>query len=265
MWYALKFAYDGINFHGYARQPNVYTIEGSIINALEILGLINNPKINRFRSASRTDKGVSALGNVISFDCYYDLSRDILKEINEELNDVWFYGFKEVDQKFYPRFAKLRHYRYYLKVDDDFDFDLFLKGAELFTGERDFRNFCKSDGRKTVREIKNIIIDRFDNLLSINFFAQTFIWQQVRRIVSALEKLGYHEIEIDHIKKALEKPEEKRFFGIAKAENLILVDIRYDFDFEYDEKLKSKIREIEDRVIERAMTDNSDRRRFFSQ
>ena len=90
MRYAFKFAYDGINFHGYARQPNVYTVEGAIINTLEILRLINNPKINRFRSASRTDKGVSALGNVIAFDCYYDLSIDVLKEINEELDDIWF-------------------------------------------------------------------------------------------------------------------------------------------------------------------------------
>ena len=266
MRYALKFAYDGINFHGYARQPNVYTIEGAIINTLEILGLINNPKINRFRSASRTDKGVSALGNVIAFDCYYDLSIRILDEINEELDDIWFYGFKEVDQKFYPRFAKLRHYRYYLKVNNDFDFDVFLEGANLFTGEKDFKNFCKHDGkRKTIREIKNIIVDRFGNLLSINFFAQTFVWQQVRRIVSALEKLGYHEIDIDEVKLALEKPYERRFFGIARGENLVLVDVKYDFEFEFNEGFRRKAKEIEEKVIERAMTGNLDKRKFFSQ
>ena len=265
MRYAFKFAYDGINFHGYARQPNVYTVEGAIINTLEILRLINNPKINRFGSASRTDKGVSALGNVIAFDCYYDLSIDVLKEINEELEDIWFYGFREVDQKFYPRFAKLRHYRYYLKVNDDFDFDAFLEGANLFTGERDFKNFCKpGEKRKTVREIKNIIVDKFGNLLSINFFAQTFVWQQVRRIVSALEKLGYHEIDINEVKMALEKPDERRFFGIARGENLVLVDVKYEFEFEFDEVFRGKVKEIEERVIERAMTDSLDRRKSFS-
>ena len=31
---AVKFAYDGRNFHGYARQPKMETIEGNIINIL---------------------------------------------------------------------------------------------------------------------------------------------------------------------------------------------------------------------------------------
>lgn len=260
MRYALKFAYDGFGFQGYARQPNLNTIEGSIINALERIGLINNPKVNTFRSASRTDKGVSALGNVIAFDCYYDLSKGILKDINKELKDVWFYGFKEVYQGFCPRFAKLRHYRYYMNVDDDFDFDLFLKGADLFTGKRDFRNFCKPDTRKTIREIKNVIVERSYNLLSINFFAQTFVWQQVRRIVSALERLGYHEVDIGHIREALEKPDKKAFFGISRAENLILVDVKYDFDFEYERGFRKILVEIENKVIERAMTGSLGRR-----
>ena len=264
MRYALKFAYDGTRFHGYARQPNVYTVEGAIINALESLGLISNPKINRFRSASRTDKGVSALGNVIAFDCYYDLTIDILEDINDELRDIWFYGFRRVDQKFYPRFAKLRHYRYYLWINDDFDFDAFLEGASLFTGEKDFRNFCKADGRNTVREIKNIIIDKFENLLSINFFAQTFVWQQVRRIVSALEKIGYHEVGIDTVKKAIEKPEERRTFGIAKAENLLLVDVRYDFDFEFKSSIIERIPDLERRIIERSRPDSLDSKMFSS-
>ena len=107
-------------------------------------------------------------------------------------------------------------------------------------------------------------MDKFGNLLSINFFAQTFVWQQVRRIVSALEKLGYHEIDINEVKMALEKPDERRFFGIARGENLVLVDVKYEFEFEFNEVFRRKVKEIEERVIERAMTDSLDRRKSFS-
>ena len=36
----LKFAYDGSKFHGYARQPNLRTIEGELIKALIKNGFI---------------------------------------------------------------------------------------------------------------------------------------------------------------------------------------------------------------------------------
>jgi tRNA U38,U39,U40 pseudouridine synthase TruA len=72
-------------------------------------------------------------------------------------------------------------------------------------------------------------------------------------MVSALKRIGYNEIGLEQIRRALEKPEEKRYFGIARAENLILVDIKYDFEFEYEERLKRKVRKIEDRVIRNSL------------
>ena len=63
---AVKFAYDGRIFHGYARQPHLKTVDGELINALMKYGIIHDTEESRFRSASRTDKGVSALCNVIA-------------------------------------------------------------------------------------------------------------------------------------------------------------------------------------------------------
>ena len=64
---AVKFAYDGRKFYGFARQPRLKTVEENILNILVENGFIKDPKESHFRSASRTDKGVSALGNVIAF------------------------------------------------------------------------------------------------------------------------------------------------------------------------------------------------------
>ena len=80
---ALKFAYDGEPFYGYARQPNLKTVEGEIINTLIKNKFINNPKNSVFRSASRTDKGVSSFGNTVAFNTEKDISHLI-----EECNDL---------------------------------------------------------------------------------------------------------------------------------------------------------------------------------
>jgi tRNA U38,U39,U40 pseudouridine synthase TruA len=63
----------------------------------------------------------------------------------------------------------------------------------------------------------------------------------VRRIVSSLEKIGKKEITVDVIKTALES--RKRFdFGLAKSEPLILMDVKYDFDFEKDKRVIRKLK-----------------------
>src|SRR5213594_4061523 len=65
---AMKIAYDGTVFHGQARQPGLRTVEGEVIHALVRAPAIRDVRTARFESASRTDRGVSALGNVVAFD-----------------------------------------------------------------------------------------------------------------------------------------------------------------------------------------------------
>ncbi|HDO19859.1 MAG TPA: tRNA pseudouridine(38-40) synthase TruA [Thermoplasmatales archaeon] len=265
MRYALKFAYDGSSFHGYARQPNLVTVEGEIIRTLQELNLIVDTKTNKFRSASRTDKGVSAMGNVVAFDCYYDLSIDVLKDLNKNMHDIWMYGIRKVKPGFHPRrMALLRHYRYFLKIKEGFDVDRFLETASLFTGEHNFKNFARIEGRRNpVRKIENIFVEEInEDMLAIDFLAPTFVWQQVRRIISAMYNVAMGKVDINDVEYALKNPDERRFFGIAPPENLILVDVKFDFEFEFDENFVKKAREVEEKTIKRAMTDNLDRRRF---
>ena len=46
---SLKFAYDGNGYYGFARQPNLKTIEGDIIKKLIEKNYIKNPKESTFR------------------------------------------------------------------------------------------------------------------------------------------------------------------------------------------------------------------------
>src|SRR6266446_9496944 len=59
----LTLEYDGTNFHGWALQPGLRTVEGVLREALDVF-----PSFAGLAVAGRTDTGVHALGNVVSLD-----------------------------------------------------------------------------------------------------------------------------------------------------------------------------------------------------
>ena len=245
---AVKFAYDGRKFFGYARQPKLKTAEGELIKILQEYSFIEDIKQSQFRSASRTDKGVSALGNVIAFNT--ESSKELaFQKLCGKSKDIIFYGIKEAESDFFPRYAKLRIYRYYLKKQN-ITLDRILPIAELFTGKHNFGNFARVEEFKDpIRAIDNIVISGNNEFFIIDFYAQTFLWHQIRRIISALEKVGSGKLEKEHIIKALNNPDKKVDFGIAAAEPLILKDIVYDFEFEYNKNMLEKTFFLEERIV----------------
>lgn len=246
---AVKFAYDGAHFSGYARQPGQYTVEQTLLDRLSESKVVRNPKSSRFRTASRTDRGVSALGNVCAFDT--DASQESILKIleNDQSGDIFLYGIRCVEPEFYPRHAKSREYRYYLKKED-LDVDTVLSTAALFTGEHNFQNFARIEPSKNpVRIIDNIVVVEQQGFLVLNFYAQTFLWNQIRRIVSALKKAGEGTLTHHAIKHALLHPEARVDFQLAPPEPLILKDVVYDFSFEYMKDYKKTLRDFEERII----------------
>ncbi len=245
---AVKFAYDGKQYQGYARQPHLKTIEGEIIKALFKHGFIENTKESYFRSASRTDKGVSALGNVIAFNTKSS-KNIIIKELNDELTDILFYGIKDVEPDFFPRYAKYRSYRYYLK-NKNLNMDRILSVAGVFAGTHNFTNFAKLEKYKDpVRTINNIIVTNQGDFFVLDFYAQTYLWNQVRRIVSSIQKLGNGKIEKKQIIEALHNPDKKIDFGLSPSKPLILRDILYDFEFEYNATLFKSLENFEKNLV----------------
>ena len=229
MRYALKFGYHGKNFSGYARQPNLKTVEGEIIKALKKTTMVVNLKDANFQSASRTDKGVSAIGNVIAFDTDFRCD-EILLAVNAHLKEIWFYGIKEVKSSFKPRYAKQRWYRYYL-FDEGKDLKSMEEVANVFLGMYDFSNFARmEEGKNPVRTLDTIEISKEEDIIILDFKAQSFLWQMIRRIVKAMMDATQGKISLGDIHKAL-TGKQKMDFGMAPTKPLILMDVRYDFDF----------------------------------
>ena len=245
---ALKFAYDGTKFHGYARQPGLRTVEDELIKALIKHGFIEDTKDSFLRSASRTDKHVSAFGNVISFNTFAS-KRKILQELSHDFEDIVVFGENDVKSDFNPRYARYRYYSYYLNVED-LDENRIVSASSAFTGEHNFSNFARFEPFKDpVRIIDNIVFSRVDSYLIIDFYAQTFLWNQIRRIISALVKVGTGKLEKENIVEALCNPDKSFDFGLAPAEPLVLKDIVYDFDFKYSKKLLIKLEDLKKKIL----------------
>lgn len=245
---ALKFAYDGTLFSGYARQPRQQTVEQTLLEMLIDQGILCDPRLSCFRTASRTDRGVSALGNVCAFDSTL-CKREVFSRLKQGESAVFVYGVQEVEACFYPRHAKRREYRYYLRKTG-LDVDRVLSAAGLFTGEHNFQNFARIEPLKNpVRNIDNIVVSEKEDFFALDFYAQTFLWNQIRRIVSALKKAGEGSLTLNAIREALSHPETKIDFQVAPPKPLLLTDVVYDFRFYYIKGYEKKLRDFEDRII----------------
>lgn len=203
----LVVAYDGTDFHGFAPQRGVRTVGGSLIEAIE--------KVARRRvelvCAGRTDAGVHAWGQVVSFvtDPGLDPFR-VQRAVNSMLGpEVVVRRAEPAPADFDARHsARWRHYRYTVvnrPVPDTFrdrftwwvpeplDLRALRLAADPFVGEHDFASFCRQGppGTTTVRRVlESQWVDEGDGVLRYEIRANAFCWQMVRSIVGTLVDVG---------------------------------------------------------------------------
>lgn len=226
---AVKFAYDGTRFMGSQRQPGERTAESELLRALVKIGAITSADDNRFRVASRTDRGVSALGNVFAVDTDFR-RQELLAALNASCDDVHCYALAEVPKNFSPRRAQGRWYRYHLPYNGQ-DLEMMAEGAKEFEGEHELRLFCKPDGKVTLRTIGSLTVRREGEVIVIDIRAREFLRNMVRRIVSALDQLGRGKVTLDEIRAALQG--QGRSMGLAEAEGLVLMEVELGLDWKY--------------------------------
>ncbi|HMK53305.1 MAG TPA: tRNA pseudouridine(38-40) synthase TruA [Methanobacteriaceae archaeon] len=225
---ALKVAYLGRGYHGFARQPNLPTVEGELIKALREAKIFDEPAEAGYSIAGRTDRGVNSLGNVISF-------RTESKVNINQLNDILPLNIKVLAQAsvhhgFQPRFARERHYRYLwpnTPFEDDLSLDAIKEGAKEFVGTFDFRNFSKRSERNPLRTIKSLEVVERENVIMFDVKGESFLWNMVRKIVAVLLNVGKGDLDISDVKEFL-NPQKRVFITPMPSEGLILMDITYD-------------------------------------
>lgn len=247
---ALKLAYLGDGYHGFQRQPGLVTVDSVVRRALEQIGVINGD----FCYAGRTDRGVSALGQVIDF--WIDEDKAYLARprcVNGRLpRDVWAWAWAVAPIGFSARWNALwREYRYLL-WHEGLDIDTMHAGAEMFLGKHDFRNFS-SVKVDPVRNIQKLEISERNGLFIFDIRADGFLWNMVRRIVCALELVGSGERGLDWIEDLL-RPELNEGAPTAPAEGLILMDVGYEgLEWQVDEYSRERARRTLVAVVQRRM------------
>lgn len=247
---ALKFAYDGTLFHGFQRQPNVVTVEGDLVRAMAKVGVIKSHRECGYRGSSRTDTGVSALGNINSFKTSFKTD-EICSAINSKMEGIWAYSAVEVPDAFNPRAARQRWYRYYLARAGQ-DMKLMDEIAGRFVGVHDFSGHARKDKRNPMRKIDSIGISDAGMFHAVDFRAESFLWNMVRRIVWMMNEGGSGRLPLDSIGPGSAKKPVR--IGLAPPEYLVLMDIDCGVEFPVDRHASIGIvRAIERRIREDGM------------
>ncbi len=242
---ALKLAYDGTKFFGFQRQPGRETVEGCLMTSLAKIGAIRSSRECGYRSSSRTDRGVSALGNVISIRTAFPLL-SICSALNSELEHVWVYSAVEVPETFNPRAAKQRWYRYYLAKSGQ-DSTLIEKIAARFVGVHDFSGYAKKDKRNPMRKIDSIEITDVGMFYAIDFKAESFLWNMVRRIVWMMNEGSSGRMPLDSIGPGSSRKPAR--VGLSPPEYLVLMSIDCGVNFGVDHRASIGIMHMLEREI----------------
>ena len=206
--YRATVEYDGTEFAGFQAQPDARTVQGELEAALSRLsGGIRQPVLG----AGRTDAGVHATGQVISFTYPGSLSAEDLSEaLNGTLPpDVAIRDLRRAPREFNPRYAaRYREYRYSiwngprsplrertaLWVRSELDVAAMASAATALLGRHDFSAFGGADPQP-VRTIHRIVVRRRGEVVTIDVRADAFLRGMVRRIVAALLAVGRGTLE----------------------------------------------------------------------
>ena len=250
--FRINLAYDGTDFFGWAKQPNLRTVQGTLLEALEQIFGKSDDDFG-MRVAGRTDAGVHAGYQV----CHIDLDQAQLARLGrtpfgaKRLNgllpeDVSVSLVEPAPEGFDARFSatgRLYHYgiadanckpdpkqaRYVLSYPKALDERAMAEAASQLTGLRDFGAFCKPrEGATTIRELRKLDVEREeDGRIVITFGADAFCHNMVRSIVGALIAVGEGRVSIQQLVAIQQEAVRTSKFKVVDPRGLSLDGVDY--------------------------------------
>ena len=212
---SLTVSYNGAPFNGFAKQPGQCTVQGELEHALGLIFRREVPIV----CSGRTDAGVHALGQVVSFDLTAaELEERNLYKVRRSLNALTHEGItvREVAERepgFSARFdARWREYHYHLCIDEvpplfmrnfswhvggKLDVEAMQAGANYLVGQHDFKSFCMAAsavGKPTERNLMEVSFSQEaimgEQVLTVKVVGNAFLHSMVRTIVGTLVAVG---------------------------------------------------------------------------
>jgi tRNA pseudouridine38-40 synthase len=259
----LRVAYDGTEFHGFARQAGQRTVQGALEEALA--GLFRQPV--RTRAASRTDAGVHALGQIVGFEPTLPIPpRGVVLGLTSKLpHDVgvlaaWPCALPDgraVDPRFYN---DGKTYRYRIRCTPHrvpttargewhlarpLDVAAMQAAARAFVGEHDFAGFRASacQAQTTIRKVLAVEVaaERAEEpahlssvadpgappVVTVTVRGEAFLQNMVRIMVGTLVEIGLGQRPPGQIAELLARPDRRRAGRTAPPQGLTLVEVHW--------------------------------------
>jgi len=203
-------------------------------------------------SASRTDTGVHARGQVVCFRTYSRLPpRTIIGALNYYLpDDVAVQAAYRVDADFNVRGDVIsREYEYRIlnsrvrsplneklvhQVAGRLNIQKMNKVSRLLEGKHDFASFASALGamKSTVRTVYEAKWSRKGNVITFKIIANSFLPHQVRNTVGLMIKVGLGNIDSNGFSEIMDTKKKGLAGPAAPPCGLYLVKVNYPFDLE---------------------------------
>lgn len=239
--YALGVEYDGAEFRGWQRQPNLPTVQGALEQA--IAKVVNQPV--SVVAAGRTDAGVHATAQVASFVSKVQRpDRAYLAGVNALLpNSVSVVWVRRVATDFHARFSAASRRYMFLFADDPvavlsqnqvwggpaLNAPRMHAAAQHLLGEQDFSAVraagCQSP--TPVRCIHKVSVRRHGHLVVLDVQANAFLLHMVRNMASALRQVGLGQRSPDWLLGLLAAKDRTTLGITAPPQGLYFVGVGY--------------------------------------
>lgn len=239
MNYLITIAYDGSKFFGFQRLNEEKSVQKVLEDALS--------KINKqsvvVKGAGRTDRGVHARGQRVSFKLEIDISEEGLKKALNSLvkPEIYVKEVKQVDSSVHARFSvKKKTYIYKINMGefdpllDDYvyqsdyklDVEKMKEVAALYLGIHDFHNFVAGEREDYTAIVYGVDFVREGDILNILFEGKSFYRYMVRNLVGMMIEVGRGKDKVSRVEEMLTSKEEIMGYT-APACGLYLESIEY--------------------------------------
>jgi tRNA pseudouridine38-40 synthase len=234
--------YDGTDFHGWQRQPDLRTVQGSIEDAIR---MAVRQDVTVY-GAGRTDAGVHACGQVFNVSVETTMTVDTLaKAISANLpKDIHIRSAEIVPAAFHARYdAAGRAYHYYIRTEPTAlwrryfhiihftpDLRAMIDASRSLLGANDFTSFTpmgSHDGSARCC-LKKLDIKRYGKVITVECSANRFLRNMVRTIVGTLLEVGRGKMSPSHMRAILEERKRSAAGPTLPPTGLFLFEVTYE-------------------------------------
>ncbi len=241
----LLVAYDGTEFHGWQKQPEMRTVQDLIEQAVR--RVVRHQVV--VHGSGRTDAGVHAVGHVSHFVTTCPLPCDKLKHaIGSRIpKDVSLIEVREVHPDFHARGSavcklyryrihnaahrpvELRTQRYAYHFWHALDIERMRAAAGYFLGEQDFAAMAAKDcaAESTVRKVLRCDVERHFDEVRMDVEGTGFLYKQVRTMAGTLVEVGRGQWEPECVAEILTSKDRTKAGPSLPARGLCLEWVKY--------------------------------------